>query len=100
MDVTTELLDLLEKKKLSKADIKGTERKMERSVTDQIDNSEISFINSFLKKGEKIDGKTIKTIDALLTKYKQKIGASRFNTDPNIMMLAPIIAAMKAELDK
>ena len=91
---------ITEKRTLKKQDVKATEKKMEKDVVDSIDNNEINFINTFLKKGEKIDGKTIKSIDMLVTKYKQKIGSTRFRTDANLMLLAPIIAAMKSELDK
>lgn len=92
-----ELSDLYEKT-IKKQDVKSTEKKMEHEVTDLIDNNEIAFINNFLTKGQKIDGKTFKSIDALLKKYKQKLGASRMKNDPNIQMLAPIIAAIYSEL--
>ena len=91
---------ILEGKSLKKQDVKATERKMETDITDQIGNDEIGFINTFLKKGEKIDGKTIKSIDVLLSKYKKKIGSNKLRTDANIMMLATIVAAMKVEIDK
>ena len=81
-------------KTLKKSDVKATERKMNQDVTDLIDNNEISFLNNFLKKGEKIDNKNIKSIDSILSKYKKKIGAGKVKSDANIMMLAPIIASM------
>jgi hypothetical protein len=87
-------------KVLKKTDVKATERKLETTVTDLIDNNEIAFINNFLKKGEKIDNKTIKSIDALLGKYKKKIGGARVKTDANILMLAPILASMMSALGK
>jgi Glu-tRNA(Gln) amidotransferase subunit E-like FAD-binding protein len=96
-----EIVQLKEAEKvLKKSDVKNTERKMEKDVTDLIDNNEISFINNFLKKGEKIDNKTIKSIDGLLAKYKKKIGPSKIKSDANILMLAPILAAMESELRK
>ena len=93
-------LSILEstEKILKKSDVKATERKMEKEITDQIDNNEIMFINNFLKKGEKIDGKNIKSIDSLLKKYKAKIGQAQIKNDGNILLLAPIIASMNHKL--
>lgn len=100
-----ELTDLYEEIKLKEAakvlkkqDVRNTEKKMEADVVDAIDNNEIVFINNFLKKGERIDNKLIKSIDSLLSKYKKKIGSSRAKTDPNVLMLAPLIAAMYSAL--
>ena len=98
MNFNEVLEQLSENKALKKTDVKATERKLEKNVTDMIDNNEISFINNFLKKGEKIDGKTIKSIDALLKAYKNKIGQARIKSDANILMLAPLIAAMYSEI--
>jgi hypothetical protein len=96
-----EVYELLESEKtLKKSDVKATERKMEKDIIDTLDNNEIAFLNNFLKKGEKIDNKTIKSIDSLLGKYKKKIGTARIRNDANILLLAPIIASMMAELDK
>jgi hypothetical protein len=85
-------------KTLKKTDVKATEKKMEKDVVDLIGNNEIQFINNFLKKGEKIDDKLVKSIDSLLAKYKKKIGPSQIKTDANILMLAPILAAMESRL--
>lgn len=87
-------------KTLKKTDVKATERKMETEVIDLIGGNEIDFINSFLKKGEKIDSKTVKSIDSLLSKYKKKIGAGKVKSDANILMLAPILASMVSALGK
>lgn len=85
-------------KSLKKTDVKATEKKMEKDVVDLIDNNEIQFINNFLKKGDKIDDKLVKSIDSLLAKYKKKIGQSQIKSDANILMLAPILAAMVSRL--
>jgi hypothetical protein len=96
-----ELLEIFESKKaLRKTDIKATERKMDTDVINAIDGDEIAFINNFLKKGEKIDNKMIKSIDVLLKKYKAKIGQGKIKSDGNILMLAPILSAMMAEVQK
>lgn len=94
-----EVLKVLnEGKNLKKTDVKATEHKMEKEVVDMLDGNEINFINNFLKKGEKIDGKMIKSIDVLIKKYKAKIGQSRIKSDGNLLMLAPLIAAMYSEI--
>lgn len=87
-------------KTLKKQDIKATERKMDDEIMDEIGKSEVDFLNNFLKKGEKIDGKVYKSIDSIVAKYKKKIGPSRIKNDPNLQMLAPILAAMELELKK
>lgn len=96
-----ELTDLYESIKLKEAekvikkqDVKNTERKMEKDVVDLIGGNEISFINNFIKKGEQIDHKQVKSLDSLLKKYKAKIGQSKIKSDGNILLLAPIIASM------
>lgn len=95
-----ELSDLYEgMKTLKKQDVKNTEKKIEKDVTDLMGGNEITFINDFLKKGEKIDGKTVKSIDMLIKLYKQKKGLAKLKNDANMMMLAPIIASIYAELN-
>lgn len=95
-DILEEVLE--ENKVLKKSDVKATERKMEKDVVDLIDNNEIVFINNFLKKGERIDNKTIKSLDSIVAKYKKKIGSTKIKTDTNLMMLAPILASMYSTL--
>lgn len=95
-----EAIELAEAKTLKKVDVKSTERKMEKDVIDSIDNNEIKFLNNFLRKGERICDKNIKSLDILVAKYKKKLGQGRVNNDPNLMLLAPIIASMFAELEK
>jgi hypothetical protein len=95
-----EAIEMAEAKTLKKVDVKSTERKMEKDVIDSIDNNEIKFLNNFLRKGEKFDNKNIKSLDVLIAKYKKKLGTGKVNSDPNLMMLAPIIASMFAELEK
>ena len=90
-----ELLQIYEK--LKKQDVKTTEKKFEKDVVDSLHNSEIGFLNTFLKQGEMLDGKKFKTIDSILKEYRKKLG-SKAKTDPNILMLAPILAAMVNEL--
>lgn len=94
-----ELLELFEQKKLKKQDVKATEKKMEKDVTDMIGNNEITFLNTFLKKGQMIDGKKYKSVDSILLKYKKSMNPTQFKTDANIQMLAPIIAAMISTLE-
>jgi hypothetical protein len=94
-----ELLELFEQKKLKKQDVKATERKMESDVTDRLGGNEIAYLNTFLKKGEMIDGKKYKSIDGILSKYKKSMNPTQFKTDANIQMLAPIIAAMISTLE-
>lgn len=92
--------ELNETKSLKKVDVKNTEKKMEQEVSDTIGNSEIDFLNNFIKKGQKIDGKVVKSVDSLIKKYKAKVGSSKIRNDPNFLMLAPILSAMQNELTK
>lgn len=85
---------------IKKSDVKATERKMEKDVVAMMDNNEINFINQFLKKGEMIDGKKYKSIDALLAKYKKTIGATQAKTDGNLQMIAPILASMISTIER
>jgi hypothetical protein len=98
MDFNQILEQLNENKALRKQDVKATERKMEKDVVDLIDNNEVTFLNNFLKKGERIDNKTVKSIDSIVAKYKKKIGSTKVKTDANLQMLAPILAAMYSTL--
>lgn len=85
---------------MKKSDVKATERKMEKKVVDMLDNNEINFLNQFLSKGEMIDGKKFKSIDAIVAKYKKTIGGAKVKSDPNLQMLAPILAAMISAIEK
>lgn len=79
---------------IKRTDVKSTERKMEKDIVGKVENNELAYINQFLKKGEMIDGKKYKSIDAIIAKYKQVIGSSQAKNDPNLQMIAPILAAM------
>jgi hypothetical protein len=52
-----------------------------------------------LKKGETVNGEKYKSLDSIITKYKQTIGSSK-KEDVNLQMLAPIIAAMITTIEK
>jgi hypothetical protein len=77
----------------------ATDSKMEKEIVDKIDNDSIGFLNSFLKKGETVNGEKYKSLDSIITKYKQTIGSSK-KEDVNLQMLAPIIAAMITTIEK
>jgi hypothetical protein len=85
---------------MKKSDVKATERKMEKNVVDMLDNNEINFLNQFLTKGEMIDGKKFKSIDAIIAKYKKTIGGTKVKSDPNLSMIAPILASMISTIEK
>lgn len=84
---------------LKKSDVRATEKKLEKEVLDKVDNNEIVFINQFLSKGEVIDGKKYKNIDEIIRAYKKALGSS-YKNDANLQILAPIIAAMIATIEK
>lgn len=85
-------------KGLKRQDVKTTEKKMEKEVIDTMDNNEINFLNNFIRKGEKIDGKIYKSIDGLINKYKKKIGPAKVRNDADLMLLATTIAAISVKL--
>lgn len=97
--MSEDLFDIFESSKsLKRQDVKATEKKMNKEITDEIGNNELTFLNNFLRSGEKIDGKTYKSIDALIAKYKKKIGPTKAKTDADLMLLAPIIASIYLKL--
>ena len=69
-----------------------TETAIETEIEDKVEDGEIAFLNGFLKDGETIDGETYKSIDSVVSKYKEKVKSDK--DDTNLQMLAPIIAAM------
>lgn len=77
----------------------ATDSKAEKEIVAKIDDDSIGYLNSFLKKGETVNGQNYKSIDEIITKYKQTIGSSK-KEDVNLQMLAPIIAAMITTIEK
>lgn len=87
-----EFVDIYES--IKKADVKSIEKKIDSEILDLINNKEFQFLSPYLKqKG--------KPLYDLLTAYIKKIGGgSKAKNDANIMMLAPILTAMEAEIKK
>lgn len=75
-----------------------SETDIEAEVEDKLEGGELEFLNSFLKDGETIDSENYDSIDSIVTKYKGMVKSDK--DDTNLQMLAPIIAAMIAVIEK
>lgn len=80
-------------KSLKRNDVKNTEKKLEDDIFELINNKEFAFLAPYLKNNGKL-------LYQLLTQYIKKIGRQKAKNDPNLSMLAPVLAAMESEIKK